>query len=619
MVWIMNIFAFDLECLKNFFSAKFFNMFDKNDRYTFIISSEQNDSLPLIQFINQPNLRLVSYNGHHYDDLLLNAFLLNGKLITNAYLFKISKTIIETHWKEHPQWLKDLKWYNKPYESVDLIKLVSVNKSRPSLKSCGLHLKYPRIQDFSVDPNKPIAAKDIPDLLDYQDDDVLMTRQLYLTIEPDIKLREQMSERYDINILSVGDSGITDKMLQHFYGNFPAKPEPPKILFVKDLLPTGYKFKTKELLQLEQYLKQQKMYYPKYSFAGKNITVGKTVYNVQAGGLHSTEKARKFETDSDFIMRDADVTGYYVNLMQRQKIKPGHLTNKFLEILQMILDEREAGKEANDPVRRDGLKVVGLGFFGKMNFEPSAIYDPKAFFKVTIGGQIFLLSLIESLELAGILVVSGNTDGILCKIPRNLESVYYEVCEEWQNETGLKLEYTDYKLFVQKDVNNYMAVTDKGKLKQKGIFVDRLALTKRDFVYAFNGPIISLALHAYFKDSIEPEQTINNETDIYNFMFSQSTDRKYKTVAQKIKSGKIITEQLQKTNRWIITKNGYRLKKLHQRGGKDQALMKDCNVIIANDIKDVNLVMVDRQYYIDETWKIIYEIIGKPQRQMRLI
>lgn len=607
-----KIFAYDLECLSNFFSAKFENIYAENDRYTFIISSTQNDSLALIQFVTQDDLRLVSYNGHHYDDVLIAAFLDALKELDTKYLYKISKTIIDSNWKEYPEWLKKLIWFSKPFESIDLLKLVSVNKTRPSLKSCGLHLKYPRIQDFLVNPHKPIKESDIPILLDYQDDDVAMAKQLYLTISQDIELREAMSKRYNLNIVSSGDSGITDNMLEVFYGEKPIPPEPPKIIYVKNLLPSKYKFKTEKLLKFKRELSNVKLYSPSYKFPMKKVTIGKTTYSIGVGGLHSTEKSRYFESNNNTVIRDADVTSYYVNLMLTQKIKPRHLTEKFWNILSMLLDERVAGKRENDPVRRDGLKIPVLGFFGKMNFSSSFIYDPEAFFRVTIGGQILLLNLIESLEMNGIAVISGNTDGILCQIPRQLENRYFEICQEWQQRTELDLEYTTYTKFAQRDVNNYIAITDDGKTKTKGIFVDRLKLTKRDFVYAFNAPIISLALQSYFKDGIEPKDTINNHTDIYDFMYSQKTDKKYKTHAKKIQNGKLINVELQKTNRWIVSKTGgYYLEKLHQEGGRDSAHMKGVQVALANDINDVSLPMIDKQYYIDETWKIIEEIEGK--------
>ncbi len=42
-----------------------------------------------------------------------------------------------------------------------------------------------------------------------------------------------------------------------------------------------------------------------------------------------------------------------------------------------------------------------------------SLCDKKQCIKVTINGQLFLLMLIEKLELAGIHIISANTDGIV--------------------------------------------------------------------------------------------------------------------------------------------------------------------------------------------------------------
>ena len=44
------------------------------------------------------------------------------------------------------------------------------------------------------------------------------------------------------------------------------------------------------------------------------------------------------------------------------------------------------------------------------------------------------MTLCESLELAGIHVVSANTDGIVIKLPYDKIDVYNQICKEWNEE-----------------------------------------------------------------------------------------------------------------------------------------------------------------------------------------
>lgn len=53
-------------------------------------------------------------------------------------------------------------------------------------------------------------------------------------------------------------------------------------------------------------------------------------------------------------------------------------------------------------------------------------------YQVTINGQLFLLMLIEKLELAGIHVISANTDGIVSIIPNDKFELYCNLCHEWE-------------------------------------------------------------------------------------------------------------------------------------------------------------------------------------------
>lgn len=617
----LKAYAYDIEVLPNFFGIIFINIHDPEDRYVFILSKNTNDIGALVQFITQPGLRLIGYNNWHYDDPVLSAILTANFPVDNAYIYSVSKHLIESSKDETPDWIKQLRWHKRPFESIDLMQLVSVNMSRPSLKGCGIHLKWARIQDFGLDPHVPISEDMIAPLMSYCTNDVLLTRLLYLTIYADIQLREQMSERYGIDIVSAGDSQITNILFEKFYGRIDRKPKKRDILYVKDLLPkrSTYTFKTKVLQDFEADLKTNRLFYPDFKFAHKLVTIGETTYKIGVGGLHSDEKARYFETDDNFIIRDADVTSYYVNFMLTQGVKPEHLGERFNEVLRMLLKERVDGKKAGDPVRRDGLKIPLLNFFGKLNFEPSFLYDPKAAFRVTIGGQVLLLSLIESLELAGIQVISGNTDGVLSKIPRELEQTYFDICHAWEKQTDLELEYTTYAKFAQRDVNNYVAVTDTGKLKVKGIFADGLDVNKRTFVSSFNAPIIALALQRYFKDGIEPEETINAETDIYNFMINQKVGRQYKLIARQLKNGELHEEEMQKTNRWIVGNGGVKLLKKNLTGGRDSSLFKDNTVFFTNDVDNENtaalFAQLNRAYYIEEAWDVIESIKGKKRNQ----
>ncbi len=135
--------------------------------------------------------------------------------------------------------------------------------------------------------------------------------------------------------------------------------------------------------------------------------------------------------------------------------------------------------------------------------------------------------LIESLELAGISVVSANTDGIVSDIPIELVDKYYEVCHEWERIVGNdqigQLEYADYKKLVQTSVNDYLAIGMDGKTKMKGDFVTtEIELHKNN-----SNRISPIAVYEYFVNGIPVEETIKNHRNIYHFCIGKKASKDY--------------------------------------------------------------------------------------------
>lgn len=119
--------------------------------------------------------------------------------------------------------------------------------------------------------------------------------------------------------------------------------------------------------------------------------------------------------------------------------------------------------------RADAGKINANGSFGKLGSKWSILYSPELLIQVTLTGQLALLMLIEAIELAGISVVSGNTDGIVIKVPRD-DTQLPAIIAAWEQATGLHTEETQYSHLYSMNVNNYIAIKPDGNIKTKGIF-----------------------------------------------------------------------------------------------------------------------------------------------------
>jgi DNA polymerase elongation subunit (family B) len=126
--------------------------------------------------------------------------------------------------------------------------------------------------------------------------------------------------------------------------------------------------------------------------------------------------------------------------------------------------------------------------------------------------------LIEALESDGIHVVSGNTDGIVIKCPREKEGILQGLVADWETALGFKMERTDYAAIYSRDVNNYVAIKPDGKVKTKGCFkcgelsnIERLGKNPQN-------EICTLAVIEYLKNGKSFEQTVRECDDIRKFI-----------------------------------------------------------------------------------------------------
>lgn len=219
---------------------------------------------------------------------------------------------------------------------------------------------------------------------------------------------------------------------------------------------------------------------------GRDIKIGNSTYRVGIGGLHSQESSVTHRSVQGVqTLRTADVASYYPSMILNAGMNPPQLGPLFLSIYRSIYDDRIAGKlrmkeikgkpgheaELEDLLLLDGGKKVSLnGTFGKLFSRFSIFYAPEFGIAVTIGGQLSLLMLIERLELAGIQVVSANTDGVEMLIPAGREWVAEQIMDWWQGLTSLTLETKDYRSLHSRDVNNYISVQNDGSVKRKGAY-----------------------------------------------------------------------------------------------------------------------------------------------------
>ncbi len=420
-----------------------------------------------------------------------------------------------------------------------------------SLKLYGARLHSKRLQDLPYDPATILTEKEMDAVKLYCINDLDTTLDLYHKIEERIALRTEMSKRYGINLMSKSDAQIAEAVIKtELSKKLSAKIKVPKIpegtLFSYEV-PSYIKFETQQLKDTLEFIRNHKFELsPKGSIKlpdelkKMKIKIGKSIYQMGIGGLHSTEKSKPIIPNEYQYLIDKDVEAYYPRIILNLGLYPKHLGEEFLEVYDNIVKERVKAKKEKNKVVNESFKIVINGSFGKFGNKYSALYSPDLMMAVTLTGQLSLLMVIERLEQHGISVVSANTDGFVSLVEADDYDIYQKICGEWEINTRFTLEETQYKALYSRDVNNYLAIKEDGTHKGKGVF------TLGEIQKNPSGDISTIAVIEYLTNGTAIYDTIMKCKDIRQFIHVKA-----------VTGGALWNEEyLGKVVRWIYVKGG---------------------------------------------------------------
>ena len=323
------------------------------------------------------------------------------------------------------------------------------------------------------------------------------------------------------------------------------------------------------------------------------------------GGLHGALRQYKAVADEQYIIIHSDVGSLYPSIMLRYNL----LTRAIPDIAtyQAIKDTRMELKRKKDPLQKIYKRVLnstyGLSGAGRcVNGQYKAMsdaYDPRRMREVCINGQLLILQLIEDVDAAKLdcVLIQENTDGLIYKLNRKDLDQYLDICKTWEERTGLSLEHDYTTLLVQRDVNNYIAVFDNGKIERKG------GVVKEPTELDYDLPIIKNAIVRYFVDGAPVERTIMDESNLMPFMKTYKLSGKYHHCEH---NGEVLSDKVYRVFASRSRKDGivYKVKE----GGNPEkfAGCPDHAKIVNGDIRGESVpTWLDRQWYIDYAKKEI--------------
>lgn len=384
---------------------------------------------------------VFGFNNQSYDDMMIRAFLMMFNRFDSTkelikYLYNISKKIISLQSDKdafyNDKEIELIRNYRLPYQTVDLQKVYGLhsagvtvdkntgerNKYGKSLKQTSINLKWHELLDFTLPPideeeyniywchkdnyrgltlselNKLITTdfdryvlpKYIEPMLYYNKNDVFLCCEMVRQKPDEVKLRYSITNAFGVNVMCSARANIADKLTVKFYSDMSGlkrdqfikgRTNRTRLSFNKIIFP-HIKFKTKQLQDFLEEIKQVSIYRTSKDEFEREINFYGTKYTIATGGIHSQDSPKVCISDDKYIYLHHDYTSYYPSIMISYDIYPAHLNKTaFVKMVSFLKDTRVKCKHTKDSegyvmngvpnkIGAEALKIVINSIYGKL-------------------------------------------------------------------------------------------------------------------------------------------------------------------------------------------------------------------------------------------------------------
>jgi hypothetical protein len=471
---------------------------------------------------------VVGYNNLGFDTFLVD-YLLNRDA-TAGETHELAQEIISSR---EPAWqvARNLNAQRSGLNEIDLLHFVLKTK----LKVYETRLGMERVETLPFDPSAPITDEMLPNVMEYLAHDLEATWLLLERMFEEIDIRQGLIELTGVEgLLQKTPAGAAEAVVVASYCGEDGTMEPGDIKSAA----AGFRDCT-YTLQIRDWVKFvcegtqagdliRTIEGTTFEFEGgrrgdpqppmpESIIINGVEYAFGVGGLHSVDSAGNAQTDEEGTLWDYDVSSYYPSLMLRPGGSPIQLDEaSFQNIFGALVKKRLAAKAEGRIREAAALKLVLNSCFGKMGYGYSPLFSPPSFLATTLGGQLALMALAERLGEDGrTVVLSANTDGLLLKVGFGDEARVGEVIAAWEKATGFTMEGNRLEKYRRQNVNTYLAIDAKGKIKSKGGLNFTAGLTTNP-----DELIIARAVAAWMKDGTPVADTVTaaaEAKDLFSF------------------------------------------------------------------------------------------------------
>ena len=642
----IRVLVYDIETMQELFLIGIYDPHTNMYR-AFEISKNKNQIDAFIRFTEiYQDYYWVGYNNLRFDSQVIEWIIRNyehwNELTSLDICAKIAQKAGDVIHDANYDVFPDYRENELSLKQLDLFKIQHFdNKNRMvSLKRLEFELDLENIEEMPIHHTKiNMTDEEIKLTKDYCKNDVMATYAFYKVTIGDtehplykgnnqIELRQDIFDEFEIPCLNYSDSKIGDEMIKKFYceekkisyQELPRKGTFRKEIDIKNCIGKYVQFKTPELKAFLEKIKKMKL--GLQDDFKEHINFYDNIYSFMKGGLHTENKPKIFEADEEYEIIDWDVSSYYPAIIINNGKYPIHLGKQFLIGYTKMFEKRLELK----PLAKKDKKIKGIvgalklavnSVYGKSSDMQSWIYDRQLTMFTTITGELSLMMLIEAYELAGIHIISANTDGVTLMINKNKIDEMHVINSWWSEITKYELERTDYSKIIFSTVNDYLAIKTDGEIKKKGDFLTDFELHKNK-----SARIVPLALEQWYVNNIPVSDTIKKHDNIFDFALRQKASRNFHYEGFDKKNGK--KNVYNKLIRYYISNTGEKLLKIKNEecdtnaAAVSQVEAGEWVCTVCNHLtKDHVMNNINYDYYIEKAENIISKIqLGGRKRKV---
>jgi hypothetical protein len=644
---VQRYLIYDLETFSNCFTA-FFKDFKTGKKKAFIIHESQNDLRELMKFLRAVYANgywLVGFNCIGFDAQILEYIFrhyrrfkkMNGDHISRE-LYQESQRIINLDRRDRHLHL--IQEWNLTIPHLDIFKFKHYEGAQ---KSCSLKwleftMRFNNIESMPFEHYHEVLWDEIDIVLRYNENDVNATERAFELNMYEVDLRFKLSEEYNLPLMNASEPKLSREIFGHLladkmnisYRTLKDQRTLRTRISGEEIIFPYITFRDPLLKQVHQWFKnidfdpsprydengeRIKIDYPPKVFDFHNIKEA----TVALGGIHACIQPGIYTASDTWKILDIDGKSFYPNLGINNNLHPEHLPEKqFCELYKFMYDQRTIIPKDN-PINYI-YKIILNAIYGQSIEFNNLFCDPQYGFTITLNGQLLLLKLGELLKdrVKGIVFYQFNTDGVTIGYDVKEEASVKEAMALWSKVARIVLEEKFYQKMVIMDVNNYLAVDLKGKVKRKGLFGYSMDPADSEMFYHKNPSmlVVPKALEAYYVHNVPIRDYIMNSKDIFDFCIGIKKKDAFDVIEYSIgRAGTVEKKNVNaKVIRYYVSTEQSKLKKFYKRGTKKAGSYVDLesgwatkmfNVYEGKEMKDYN---IDYAYYITEARKVLDKI-----------